>query len=207
MFAVLFEVLPRADGWDRYLDIAGALKPHLKVLDGFLDNERFSRNGGDGSLISVSLWRDEKSLVRWRVHAAHHNGQTNGREQVFEDYRLRVGEIVIAQHNGAKKMGEGQRFDTTDEDSVKFILIVRGAKCAQLEEIKRKSGRPFASFTGVVDDTREAAMFEFETEDLGLRCFEDLACERSIDKYLIRIVRSYGMFNRNEAPQYYRPLR
>lgn len=41
MFAVIFEVVPKQELWNEYLDLAKLLKPELERIDGFLDNERF----------------------------------------------------------------------------------------------------------------------------------------------------------------------
>ena len=44
--------------------------------------------------LSHSTWRDEKSVVRWRTVGKHHDTQQRGRDEVFQDYHLRVGESV-----------------------------------------------------------------------------------------------------------------
>src|SRR5437667_5815490 len=41
MFAVIFEVQPKPDRWDEYLELAKLLKPELERIAGFVDNERF----------------------------------------------------------------------------------------------------------------------------------------------------------------------
>lgn len=46
---VLFEVKPTADGMKRYIDLAAALKPLLKGLEGFIRAERFSSLTEKGS--------------------------------------------------------------------------------------------------------------------------------------------------------------
>jgi hypothetical protein len=38
LFAVIFEVQPRSDRWETYLGLAGALRPELVAIDGFIDN-------------------------------------------------------------------------------------------------------------------------------------------------------------------------
>ena len=93
MFAVLFEVQPRSDQWDAYMGIARMLKPELEAIDGFLENIRYRSLTREGGLLSLSLWRDEKALVRWRTQAKHHGAQEQGRSEVFADYHLRVGEL------------------------------------------------------------------------------------------------------------------
>src|SRR5436190_5085429 len=94
MFAVLFEVHPKAEKWDDYLGIAKMLKPELEAIDGFLENIRYRSLTREGWLLSLSTWRDEKSLVRWRTQAKHHSAQEKGRFEVFGDYHLRVGQLT-----------------------------------------------------------------------------------------------------------------
>src|SRR5262245_61539603 len=94
MFSVLFEVQPKPDRWDAYLEYAKLLKPELERIDGFLDNIRYHSLTREGWLLSLSNWRDEKSLVRWRTQAKHHAVQAKGRSEVFLDYHLRVGQVT-----------------------------------------------------------------------------------------------------------------
>src|ERR1700710_1419495 len=94
MFAVIFEVKPRPERRDDYLIHAKLLRPELEAMEGFVANERFGSRGRPGWLVSLSIWHDEKALIRWRTHALHHEIQGKGRSSVFADYHLRVGEIV-----------------------------------------------------------------------------------------------------------------
>src|SRR5258708_13032590 len=94
MFAVIFEVQPKSERFDDYLALAKQLKPKLEAIDGFIDNERFKSKRDERRLVSLSIWRDEKALIRWRTHGEHHGVQEKGRFEVFEDYHLPVGEIV-----------------------------------------------------------------------------------------------------------------
>jgi len=66
MFAVIFEVRPKQERWDDYLGLAQQLRPKLEAIDGFIANERFKSLSADGKLLSLSIWRDEKSVIRWR---------------------------------------------------------------------------------------------------------------------------------------------
>ena len=99
MFVVLFEVQPHPERFDEYLGIAKLLRPELEAIDGFIDNTRFASARTPGRLLSLSTWRDEKSLIRWRTHATHHDqGQRRGRFEIFADYRLRVAEVTQDSH-------------------------------------------------------------------------------------------------------------
>src|ERR1700749_4860159 len=94
MFSVLFEVKPRAAQWDDYLDKARMLRPQLEGIDGFVDNIRYKSLTRDGWILSLSSWRDEKSLVRWRTRMRHHKAQQSGRDRILADYHLRVSQVT-----------------------------------------------------------------------------------------------------------------
>ena len=94
MFSVIFEVHPRSEKWDAYLSYAKALRPELEKVDGFVDNVRYRSLTREGWLLSLSSWRDEKAVVRWRTHAQHHGIQEKGRTEIFLDYHLRVGQVT-----------------------------------------------------------------------------------------------------------------
>src|SRR5438270_5472132 len=113
MFAVIFEVNPKPEQWEAYLGYAKMLRPELEQIDGFIDNERFSSLRRKGWLLSLSVWRDEKAVVRWRTRARHHEIQQKGRTEVFSDYHLRVGEIIADNQLPAGQVLREQRFDET----------------------------------------------------------------------------------------------
>ncbi|MBR7652866.1 antibiotic biosynthesis monooxygenase [Ochrobactrum oryzae] len=95
MIAVLFEVWPADD--DRrgqYLDIAASLRKDLEKIDGFLLIERFQSLADPGKLLSLSFWRDEEAVREWRNLPSHRVAQGQGRDGVFENYRLRVASVM-----------------------------------------------------------------------------------------------------------------
>ena len=87
MFSVIFEVYPKSDQWDTYLGLAKMLRPELEQIDGFVDNIRYRSLTRDGWILSLSSWRDEKALVRWRTKQHHHETQEKGRLEVLADYQ------------------------------------------------------------------------------------------------------------------------
>jgi len=93
MIAVIFEVYPDPEHKQAYLDIAAALKPELEQIEGFISVERFQSLTDAGKLLSLSFWRDEAAVARWRRHAKHRQAQAEGRARVFQDYRLRIAEV------------------------------------------------------------------------------------------------------------------
>lgn len=94
MIAVIFEVEPSPARRQAYFDTAAALRPELEAIDGFISVERFESLARPGRILSLSFWRDEASVRRWRTRDAHRQAQAMGRQGMFRDYRLRVAEVV-----------------------------------------------------------------------------------------------------------------
>jgi heme-degrading monooxygenase HmoA len=94
MMAVIFELEPCAGQEGAYLQAAGALHPHLDSVDGFISVERFESLSHPGKLLSLSFWRDEEAISRWRNLEEHREAQRRGRQFIFADYRLRVATVV-----------------------------------------------------------------------------------------------------------------
>lgn len=94
MIAVIFEVLPHPDQRSHYLKIAAGLKPLLEEIDGFISVERFESLTRPGKILSLSIWRDEAAVQRWRQREEHRAAQAAGRQVVFQDYRLRVAAVL-----------------------------------------------------------------------------------------------------------------
>jgi heme-degrading monooxygenase HmoA len=189
MFAVIFEVNPRPEAWDEYLSHAATLRPELVAIEGFIANERYASLGRPGWLVSLSIWRDEKALIRWRTHALHHEIQGKGRSDVFADYHLRVGEIVV--DTDVEEALPQNRFDTTEVGAAKAVTIT-----------ERLLGAAASDEDGFDSITRPG-------NGLYLRGWPDLAsAEAAIAGMpgrhrVVRIIRDYGMFARAEAPQYF----
>ncbi|MFN3658334.1 MAG: antibiotic biosynthesis monooxygenase family protein [Pseudolabrys sp.] len=94
MIAVIFEVTPADGRKDAYLSLAAALRSELEQMDGFISVERFQSITDPGKMLSLSFWRDEEAVARWRNHAKHRITQAKGRGGIFADYRLRVASVV-----------------------------------------------------------------------------------------------------------------
>lgn len=94
MIAVIFEVRPAPGRRDEYLGIAAALREELAGIDGFISVERFQSITDPDKMLSLSFWRDEEAVQRWRSQAKHRIAQARGRGGVFSDYRLRVAGVL-----------------------------------------------------------------------------------------------------------------
>ncbi len=93
MIAVIFEVSIDAGRENDYLRIATELMTELDHIDGFISVERFRSINNPTKLLSLSLWRDEDAVAAWRNQSDHRAAQTAGRNGIFRDYRLLIGEI------------------------------------------------------------------------------------------------------------------
>lgn len=94
MIAVIFEVYPREGHADRYFELAAQLRAELEATDGFISVERFESLTRPGHYLSLSFWRDEDAVRRWRCQGRHRGAQREGRASVFADYRLRVAAVL-----------------------------------------------------------------------------------------------------------------
>jgi len=218
MFAVIFEVHPKKERWDDYLALARQLTPKLERIDGFIDNERFGSKKTEGSVLSLSIWRDEKAVVRWRTHGEHHVVQKKGRSEIFEDYHLRVGEITADSRPPAGLAVEEQHFDETDIGEAKTCTITE-VPPSNVSKSGPQSDLVLAQLQldPRADRLVDCEVFESITNPgklLILASWRDKAAASAwrpmsfdgageIRHRQVRIIRDYGMFERREAPQYF----
>jgi len=94
MIAVIFEVRPKPGRREEYLGLAAQLRPLLEKIDGFVSVERFESLSEPGKILSLSFFRDEKAIEAWRNTESHRRVQRKGREEVFENYRLRIAGVI-----------------------------------------------------------------------------------------------------------------
>jgi heme-degrading monooxygenase HmoA len=195
MFAVIFEVQPKPERWDQYLELAKSLRPELERIEGFIDNERFRSHRTEGRLLSLSIWADEKAVVRWRTHAMHHGVQEKGRFEVFQDYHLRVGEITAdTQLSPGRKLAQ-QRFDVTDVGAAKIISIAEGDAVPKPPGAGVHDAELYESITTEGKLLRLVSWYDAEAAEAWLPASARLR--------RVRVIRDYGMQDRREAPQFY----
>src|SRR3954447_18782417 len=126
MFSVIFEVLPNQENWGDYLNNAKMLRPELEQVEGFVDNIRYKSLTREGWILSLSSWRDEKSLVRWRTRMRHHEVQEKGRGEVMLDYHLRVGQLTRDTRIPPGYELRDQRLDETETGVGTTITLIDG---------------------------------------------------------------------------------
>ena len=95
MYAVIFKVQPKTElAAQTYFDLAVELRTELEEIDGFISVERFSSLSEEKKILSISFWKDEKSLKQWREHHQHRKAQQKGRGEIFKDYRSIVAKVI-----------------------------------------------------------------------------------------------------------------
>jgi heme-degrading monooxygenase HmoA len=217
MFSVLFEVHPKPDQWDAYLGYAKMLRPELEQIDGFVDNIRYKSLTRDGWVLSLSNWRDEKAVVRWRTTVRHHEVQEKGRTDVFLDYHLRVGQLTHDTRIPPGYALQEQRLDETEVGDATTVSLI-DAK-APPESLKASRPDAVAARLGLIPgapglvawDVFEAVLTPGDVilmiswrEEAAAKSFEaSVSMPDDARLRRVRIVRDYAMFDRREAPQYY----
>jgi heme-degrading monooxygenase HmoA len=215
MFVVIFEVQPKKARWDDYLALAKQLKPKLEAIDGFIDNERFKSKRDEGRLLSLSTWRDEKAVVRWRTHGEHHGVQEKGRFEIFQDYRLRVGEVTADTQPPSGLSVAEQRFDATETGDAKAVTIteITPAETAAVTAVSVPAQLGLDRVTGglvshelfesIYNAGKLVLLAAWREAEAAEAWTPRAPASATIRHRRVRIIRDYGMFERREAPQYY----
>ena len=94
MIAVIFEFTPKDGKFQDYYDLALGLNDVVKDFDGFISIERFESISNKGKFVSLSFWRDETAVKRWRNVQKHREAQAKGRGGIFKSYRLRIASVI-----------------------------------------------------------------------------------------------------------------
>jgi heme-degrading monooxygenase HmoA len=215
MFSVIFEVHPAPAQWDAYLGLAKLLRPELEQVDGFVDNIRYRSLTREGWILSLSGWRDEKSLVPWRTKAAHHRAQEQGRSMVLLDYHLRVGQLTRDTRPPEGQALHEQRLDETEVGAATMVWLIDarrpGTDQAGPEEVATWLGLAPTALGLVAWDVFDAVLTPGDVILLiswrDRHAADAFAAAATLPDGArlrqVRIVRDYGMFDRREAPQYY----
>lgn len=197
MFAVLFETNPNPSEIAQYLEIAGILRPELALVDGFLENERFRRVDDAGALLSLSFWRDEKSLIRWRTQQIHHNAQSRGRAGVLSDYRLRVGQVLDAHESTT------MRDDLTEDVAGRYVSLSIQTKPTSIQMQQDMHGA--LDFESITEPGKMLRLINWHSSESAQAWLAKQSMHTDARHFAIHIIRSYGLQDRHEAPVFHPP--
>ena len=217
MFAVLIEAEPHKEQWNAYLARANSLGRDLNETSGFVDDIRYRSLAREGWILSLSGWRDEKSLVRWRTKTKHHEAQQKGRDQILEDYHLRVGQVTLDTEVPKGQQIVEQRLDETETGEGTTVSLITMKRPPEFKE----TGNPADCAQLMSLDPRADGLLDWDLFDavlspgdliLLISWKDHAAAERFENEFTIpegarlrrvRVVRDYSKFDRREAPQFY----
>ena len=204
MISQLFEVQIKEGQIDRYLDLAASLKPTLEAMGGCLFLDRFKSLTRENVLLSYQIWRDEGSMVAWRVDAKHHGVQETGREHVFADYRIRIAQ-VLHEERLEESAWRPERLSPYNDPKRRPPTFVVASE-SRSRELAVETPWERDVFESVYRPGMFAHLVDVPSFDAGVGLGRKLFAEATTDYFrVLEVMRDYGMFDRGEAPQYYPP--
>ncbi|HJP44997.1 MAG TPA: antibiotic biosynthesis monooxygenase [Arenicellales bacterium] len=90
MLTVTIEYFVKPGREEEYSELAEKVFPEVDKIDGFISVEGFESLIEPGKNLSLSFWRDEESIQRWRDHPEHAKVMQQARDRVFSSYRITV---------------------------------------------------------------------------------------------------------------------
>jgi len=195
MLALFFEVLPKPGHEDHYFRHVGKLKPILIEHPGMTWLDRFKSLSRPQVILSHQLWEDDAAIVRWREDEQHQGSQWAGRYKHFEDYRIRIAELVLRVQQGGPVEQPEQGQGATGS------YIVAG----------HSNGKPLEgfdeSFASVNTDGAYVGLSSVAEEADAINLVKQMSNDKSISwGFAAQMTRDYGMFERDQAPQDYPPV-
>jgi heme-degrading monooxygenase HmoA len=94
VIAVIFEFTPIEGRFADYKALAEGLAEDVRNAEGFISIERFESISTKGKFVSLSFWRDEEAVRKWRNLQKHREAQKKGRGGIFKSYRLRIASVT-----------------------------------------------------------------------------------------------------------------
>jgi heme-degrading monooxygenase HmoA len=205
MIGLFFEVQTRPGHSQQYLDLAASLKPALEASGGCLSIERFKSLSRQDLLLSYQIWQDEGALTAWRVHGQHHKVQELGRERVFADYRIRIAQVIHEARPG-RPVWQPERRTPYNDPARRPPTYVLSAESRSADLPVQTEWRRDA-FASVYRDGQFAHVIDPPDPQSGIQFGTRLFADPTVEYVRVfEVMRDYGMYERDEAPQYYPPV-
>ena len=206
MISQFFEVQIKEGQINRYLDLAASLKPSLEAMGGGLFIDRFKSLSRKNLLLSYQIWQDEGSMIAWRVDPKHHTVQETGREKVFDDYRIRISQVLHEERSG-KSAWRPERLSPYNDPKRRAPTFVVASE-SRNRELPIETPWKRDVFESVYRPGIFAHLVDAPSSDAGVDFGRKLLADSTTEYFRVfEVMRDYGMFNRGEAPQYYPPVR
>jgi len=192
MYALLFEVRPKPGHLPHYFEHVERLRPALARHEGLLFLDRYRSLTDDAILLSHQHWRDEAAILGWRRDSLHLQSQQAGRYQHFADYRIRVASLVCQWIDGQFSDAAQDQLEGPDEGRFVIAAYSQAAEGqvpapAGFESVNRQGA--FISLQEVASRSLARASVRASSELPGMQ-----------SALAFRVVRDYGMLEREEAP-------
>lgn len=205
MISQFFEVQIKEGQINRYLDLAASLKPSLEAMGGCLFIDRFKSLSRHNLLLSYQIWLDEGSMIAWRVDPRHHTVQEAGRERVFDDYRIRVAQVIHEERPG-KSAWRPERLSPYNDPHRRPPTFVVASE-SRNRELPVETPWKRDVFESVYRPGVFAHLVDVPSCDAGIAFGRGLSSDSTTEYFRVfEVMRDYGMVDRGEAPQYYPPV-
>lgn len=217
MFMVIFEVHAKAESADVYASRIALLKTEVVKIDGFIDQTLYYSRNRKGWMLSLSNWRDEKALVRWRTQATHQNLQAKCRSEVFIDYKLRIGQLTRDSQLPAGCALLEQRLDETEAGEGTTVVLINAQRTEKFAE--DASPEVIAKWLGLALEAPGLVSWEVHASAMTVgeyvlrTSWRDSGAAEAYEASAnlpdnfrsrrVRVIRDYSMYDRREAPQYF----
>lgn len=195
MLALFFEVLPKPGHEDHYFRHVGMLKPVLAEHIGMTWLDRFKSLSRDRLILSHQLWVDDAAIIGWREDQQHQGSQKAGRYRHFENYRIRIAELFlrVEQGNPAEPIEPGS-------DATGSYIVAGHSKGKPLEGFEE-------NFASVNIDGAFVGLSSVANETDARNLVNQMSNDQSMTwGFAARMIRDYGMFERDQAPQDFPPI-
>ena len=93
MVIVVFQFSTKPNMSDEYFNEVALLKKELENEKGFISAERYKSTTDKDSYVSISTWKDKKSVEKWHQNKKHQLSQNKGKKEIFKSFRIRVAEV------------------------------------------------------------------------------------------------------------------
>lgn len=233
MFAVMFELTPLPERLTEYSATLRAMRSQVQQIPGFISTERFASRAPSGKFLVISFWKDERAIATYRANHLHHTTQIKARSEMLRDYRLTVGRVISegAEVVPAEKFGDPapRRYLAVGAGPAgRFIrpptTLLGGAH--QSSRGGSTSGGavggagaggaagavgvgvgvvPWVWYDSMYEPGKAMATVE-TTFEQAAGVLSELRLGGAREMRVIAVSRDYGMFDRDDAPQYHTPI-
>jgi heme-degrading monooxygenase HmoA len=98
-YAVIFSIVRAKVDEAEYNTVAESMATLAAQQDGFLGFE-YAPETPEGFSLSVSYWRDDEAIRRWKQNAEHLIAQKLGKEKWYPAYAIKVARVERAYSQG-----------------------------------------------------------------------------------------------------------